>query len=158
MTNLESNFFNSSHCACMSPFWLNEPVRTSLRNDTEHMPYSSHMTWGSTVNIPSTILNYSIVFDTRNKGEQWELLLESSRKALLFCCRCNSYIFLLLLLPRTLRSKVSILAARKTSNFAQVLGLLLALSRKINILFTSTLLMSTTLRSFPNLPLSEIIP
>ena len=100
------------------------------------------------------MLNYSIVVGTRNKGEQLELFLKSSCKVLFFCCGCNNCIFflLLLLLLRTLRSKVSILAASKTSSFAQVLlGLLFALRRKSNILFISTLLLSTALRSFPNL-------
>ena len=82
--------------------------------------------------------------DTRNKGEQQELLLEYSCKVLYLCRSYNNCILLLLLLLlllRTLRIKVVILVVSKTQNFSQVLlGLLLSLiiTRKFFLFFLIT--------------------
>jgi hypothetical protein len=74
----------------------------------------------------------------------------------------NYLMFLpLLILLRTMRSKVPQLVTIVTSDFTQIppkISFLLALCNKINILLSSIFLLSTVMISLLDLLLSEIIP
>jgi len=101
--------------------------------------------------------------DTRVTKEK--SVFKLGRKFLHGCCssclRPLLFLLLLLLPLRTMRSKVPQLVTTITYDFTQVpprTSFLIALCSKSNILISSICLMSTSLRSFPDLLLSEIIP